>query len=122
MLDIKQLNTKTTQLYEQDTIFINQINDLYMRTYENAYKIKTLESIMTDQRDIIDRQKAEIHELTIKTRNTRTYHVAWQSGHHQTLSAHSANDAHAQVTDNFTGADKVIAVYVDNPLDEWDVI
>ena len=118
MLDITKLNTKLKELYDQDTTFIDQIHDLYMRANESTRKIELLDAMITDQRDVMDVQARKIRELTTETHDTKEYKVVWQSGHVQTLDAHSDSDAYTRVMEKFTGSDTIssIETSVDNAV------
>ena len=116
MLDITKLNTKLTQLHDQDITFIDQIYDLYMRANESTRKIELLDAMITDQRDVMDVQARKIRELTTETHDTKEYRVVWQSGHTQTMDAHSTGDAYTKTLTEFTGSD--IILYVETSVND----
>lgn len=120
MLDIKELNTKLRDLHEQNTIFIDQIYDLYMRANESTRKIELLDAMITDQRHVMDVQARKIRELTTEESDTKEYSVMYRTGHTQTVIAHSIGDAHVKALAEFNGADTILSI--EEPVDNMELI
>jgi Mg2+ and Co2+ transporter CorA len=117
MLSIEELNKKTDELYEQDTILINQVNGLFKRTYELMNRMLSLENTVSKQYDTINDRYKRLNKLISNECGTKVYRVIWKSGHTQVVTAFNSSDAYKKVTNTFTGMDKVIDISIDGLRD-----
>lgn len=117
MLSIEELNKKTDELYEQDTILINQVNSLFERTYGLMNKISSLENTVSKQYNTMNDRYRRLNELISNECGTKVYRVIWKSGHTQVVTALNSSDVYKKVTDTFTGMDKVIDISIDELRD-----
>jgi uncharacterized coiled-coil DUF342 family protein len=99
MLDEKEFNKKVDELYEQDTMFINQIDKLYVLINEVVNKMVSLKSTVDEQQRKID--------VLMKYDKLELYRVIWETGHTQTVFAHDVRDAREKIMKDFTGSDKI---------------
>jgi len=102
MLDIEALNKKTEELYEQDTILINQVDNLFKLMNEVVNKMAAFKST-------IDEQQRKIDVLT-EDSGLKLYRIMWKTGHTQTLFARDTNDARVRLMRDFTGSDIIINI------------